>query len=234
MKKILFLDRDGTIIVEPPVTFQIDSLEKLEFLPYAISSLRKITEELDFEVVMVSNQDGLGTKKYPQRSYDVVQKKLLKTLTNEGIKFDDILIDRSFDKDNSPNRKPRTGMLKKYLNGNYDLKNSFVIGDRVTDLQLAKNLGTKAILVRNDLNKRMKVPAELKNVLVCDAKSWDEIYKFFQMPSRKTSHVRETKETSITIELDLDGKGNSKISTGLSFFDHMLEQIAKHANIDRS
>lgn len=232
MKKILFLDRDGTIIIEPPVTFQIDSLEKLEFLPYAISSLRKIAEELDFELVMVSNQDGLGTKKYPQKAYDTVQKKLLKTLANESVKFEDIFIDKSFDHENSPNRKPRTGMLKKYINGNYDLKNSFVIGDRLTDLQLAKNLGCKAILIRNGLNRRLKIPAELKNVLACDAKDWNVIYEFFQMPSRKILHSRKTKETNITIELNLDGKGRSKISTGLSFFDHMLEQIAKHGNID--
>lgn len=232
MKKILFLDRDGTIIVEPPVTFQIDSLENLEFLPYAISSLRKFAEETDFELVMVSNQDGLGTKKYPKKSYDIVQKRLLKTLSNEGIKFSDILIDKSFEKDNSPNRKPRTGMLKKYLNGNYDLENSFVIGDRITDLQLAKNLSTKAILIRNDLNRRMKVSPEFNSILALDAKNWNEIYNFFQSPSRKISHARKTKETDIAIEIDLDGKGKSKISTGLSFFDHMLEQIAKHGNID--
>ncbi len=232
MKKVLFIDRDGTIIVEPPVTFQIDSLEKLEFLPYSISSLRKIVEELGFELVMVSNQDGLGTKKYPQKSYDTVQKKLLKTLSNEDITFSAIHIDKSFEKDNSPNRKPRTGMLKKYLTGSYDLKNSFVIGDRITDIQLAKNLGCKAILVRNDLNKRLKIGLELKEVLACDAKDWNEIYSFFQMPSRKVTHTRKTKETDIIVELDLDGKGKSKISTGLAFFDHMLEQIAKHGNMD--
>src|ERR1051325_5535280 len=240
MKKVLFLDRDGTIIVEPPVTFQIDSLEKLEFLPYAISTLRKFAEETDFEMVMVSNQDGLGTKKYPKKAFDAVQGKLLKTLSNEGIEFSDILIDKSFDKDNSPNRKPKTGMLKKYMTGNYDLENSFVIGDRMTDLQLAKNKGTKAILIRNDLNKQMKVSPEFNSVLVLDAKSWNEIYSFFQSPSRKISHTRKTKETDISIELDLGPstssgqvpKGKSKISTGLSFFDHMLEQIAKHGGID--
>ena len=240
VRPVFFIDRDGTIIVEPPVTFQIDSLEKLEFLPYAISSLRKIAEELDFELVMVTNQDGLGTKKYPQKSFDAVQKKMLTALSNEGINFSAIHIDKSFEKDNSPNRKPRTGMLKKYLTGDFDLKNSFVIGDRITDLQLAKNLGAKAILVRNNLNKKMNVPTDLKSILACDAKNWNEIYEFFQMPSRKISHSRKTKETDITIELDLDPstrsgqdpKGKSKISTGLSFFDHMLEQIAKHGNID--
>jgi len=232
MKKVLFLDRDGTIIVEPPVVFQIDILEKLEFLPFVISTLRKIKEDFDFEFVMVSNQDGLGTKKYPQKSFDLVQGKMLTTLKNEGINFSAVFIDKSFDEDNSPNRKPQTGMLKKYLTGDYDLKNSFVIGDRLTDLKLAKNLGSKAILIRNALNKKMKVPAELKETLVLDAKDWNEIYKFFHLPSRKVSHIRKTNETNIYIELDLDGKGRAKISTGLSFFDHMLEQISKHGNID--
>ena len=232
MKKVLFIDRDGTIIVEPPVTFQIDTLEKLEFLPYAISSLRNFSEETDFELVMVTNQDGLGTKKYPKKAFDIVQKKMMTTLSNEGINFSGIHIDKSFEKDNSPNRKPRTGMLKKYMSGNYDLKNSFVIGDRITDLQLAKNLGAKAILIRDDLNKRMKISPEYNSVLALDAKNWNEIYQFFQAPSRKISHIRKTKETDINIELDLDGKGKSKISTGLSFFDHMLEQISKHGGID--
>ncbi|MFI5163693.1 MAG: bifunctional histidinol-phosphatase/imidazoleglycerol-phosphate dehydratase HisB [Bacteroidia bacterium] len=232
MKKVLFIDRDGSIIAEPPVTFQIDSLEKLEFLPQVITSLRKISDELDFELVMVSNQDGLGTKKYPKKAFDLVQNKMMKTLTNEGINFSSIHIDRSFEHENSPNRKPKTGMLKKFMGGNYDLLNSFVIGDRITDLQLAKNLGAKAILIRNGLNKKMKVPSGLKSVLACDANNWNEVYSFLKLPSRKISHTRKTKETDIAIELDLDGKGKSKISTGLSFFDHMLEQIAKHGNID--
>lgn len=232
MKKVFFIDRDGTIIVEPSVTFQIDTLEKLEFLPYAISTLRKFAEQADFELVMVTNQDGLGTKKYSKKAFDLVQKKMMTTLSNEGVNFSGIHIDKSFEKDNSPNRKPRTGMLKKYINGNYDLKNSFVIGDRITDLQLAKNLGAKAILIRNDLNKRMKVSPEFNSVLALDAKNWNEIYEFFQAPSRKIAHTRKTKETDIAIEIDLDGQGKSKISTGLSFFDHMLEQIAKHGGID--
>lgn len=230
--KILFLDRDGTIILEPSGTFQVDSLEKLEFLPYAISSLGKISAEFDFELVMVTNQDGLGTKKYPKKSYNLVQKKLLKTLSNEGVNFSAIHIDKSFEEDNSPNRKPQTGMLKKYLNGNYDLKNSFVIGDRLTDLQLAKNLGTKAVFIRNNLNKKFKIPSGFNSILALDAKNWNEIYKFFQVPARKILHTRKTKETNISIKLNLDGKGIAKISTGLAFFDHMLEQIAKHGNID--
>jgi imidazoleglycerol-phosphate dehydratase/histidinol-phosphatase len=232
MKKVLFIDRDGTLIVEPPVTFQIDSLEKLEFMPYVISSLRKITEEMDFELVMVSNQDGLGTKSYPKKAFDLVQTKILKTFSNEGIYFSGIHIDTSFEKDNSPNRKPDIGMLKKYLDGSYDLKNSYVIGDRITDLQLAKNLGTMSIFIRNTINKKIKIPSELKPILVLDAQNWDEIYQFLKSPPRKVSHRRTTKETDISIELNLDGKGKSKIKTGIAFFDHLLEQIAKHGNID--
>ena len=232
MKKVLFLDRDGSIIAEPPVTFQVDKLEQLEFLPYAISSLRRISEETDFELVMVTNQDGLGTKKYPKKSFDLVQKKMLTTLKNEGVIFSGIFIDPSFEKDNSPNRKPRTGMLKKFLRGGYDLKHSFVIGDRLTDLLLARNLGSKAILIRNNLNKKLKVPAELRPFLALDARNWNDIIRFFSSPSRKVVHARKTRETDIRIQLDLDGKGKSRINTGIAFFDHMLDQIAKHGKID--
>lgn len=234
VRPVLFIDRDGSIIAEPPVTFQVDKLEQLEFLPRVITSLVKIYEEMDYELVMVTNQDGLGTKKYPRKTFDLVQGKMMMTLKNEGVNFSDIHIDDSFEKDNSPNRKPRTGMLKKYMDGSYDLKNSFVIGDRITDLQLAKNLGSKAILIRNDLNKKLKTPAELKSILSLDAKSWDDIYNFLKLPSRKTTHVRKTKETDISIEIDLDGKGEAKISTGLAFFDHMLDQIARHSGINLS
>ena len=232
MKKILFIDRDGTIIAEPPVTFQIDSLEQLEFLPYAISSLQKIAAETDFELVMVTNQDGLGTKKYPQKNFDLVQNKMTTTLKNEGVEFDAIHIDKSFEKDNSPNRKPRTGMLKKYMNGKYDLINSYVIGDRVTDIQLAKNLGSKAIFIRHELNKKTKLPADLSPIVVLDTKNWKDIHEFLKVPERIITHSRVTKETDIQIELNLDGKGKASISTGLAFFDHMLEQIAKHGSID--
>ena len=232
MKKILFIDRDGTIIAEPPVTFQIDSLEQLEFLPYAISSLQKIAAETDFELVMVTNQDGLGTKKYPQKNFDLVQKKMITTLKNEGVEFDAIHIDKSFEKDNSPNRKPRTGMLKKYMNGKYDLINSYVIGDRVTDIQLAKNLGSKAIFIRHELNKKIKLPTDLSPIVVLDTENWKDIHEFLKVPERIITHSRVTKETDIQIELNLDGKGKASISTGLAFFDHMLEQIAKHGSID--
>lgn len=232
MKKVLFLDRDGTIIVEPSVTFQIDNLEKLEFLPYAISTLRKLAEETDFELVMVSNQDGLGTKSYPKKSFDLVQKKILKTLSNEGVIFSDIHIDTSFEYEKSVNRKPNTGMLKKYFSAEYALKDSFVIGDRITDLQLAKNLGSKAILIRNSLNKKIKIPSSLKSILVLDAKNWNDIYEFLKLPPRRVFHSRQTKETTIFIELNLDGKGKAKVSTGISFFNHMLEQLAKHGGID--
>ena len=232
MKKILFIDRDGTIIAEPPVTFQIDSLEQLEFLPYAISSLQKIAAETDFELIMVTNQDGLGTKKYPQKNFDLVQKKMITTLKNEGVEFDAIHIDKSFEKDNSPNRKPRTGMLKKYMNGKYDLINSYVIGDRVTDIQLAKNLGSKAIFIRHELNKKIKLPTDLSPIVVLDTENWKDIHEFLKVPERIITHSRVTKETDIQIELNLDGKGKASISTGLAFFDHMLEQIAKHGSID--
>lgn len=234
VRSVLFIDRDGTLIAEPPVTFQIDKLEQLEFLPGVITSLAKISNELDYELVMVSNQDGLGTKKYPKKNFELVQGKMMMTLKNEGITFSAIHIDPSFEKDDSPNRKPRTGMLKKYIDGSYDLKNSFVIGDRLTDLQLAKNLQTKAILIRNNLNKKLKVPVELRSVLALDAKNWEVIYTFLKLPSRKVSLVRKTKETDISIEIDLDGTGKAKIATGLAFFNHMLEQIAKHSGIDLS
>ena len=227
MKKVLFIDRDGTIIWEPPKTFQIDTLEKLEFIPGVITYLRKIAEELDYELVMISNQDGLGTKKYPEKSFKLVQGKIITTLEGEGIKFDAIYVDRSFEIDNKPTRKPGTAMLTRYMKDNYDLRNSFVIGDRITDVKLAQNLGTKSILLKNYDN-----PRESKDKITLIANDWESIYNFLKTPSRKITHTRKTKETDVTIELDLDGKEKSKVSTGLSFFDHMLEQIAKHGGID--
>lgn len=222
MKKILFIDRDGTLIVEPPLDFQVDSLEKLEFYPKVIQNLAKITAELDYELVMVTNQDGLGTDSFPEETFLKPQEKMLKTLKNEGVIFNDILINKSFESDNSPNRKPRTGMLHKYLYGNYDLANSFVIGDRVTDIELAKNLGCKAIFISGETNEIAELSTQ----------SWDEIYQFLKSTRRKAKITRKTKETEIEIELNLDGVGNSEIKTGLAFFDHMLEQIARHGNFD--
>jgi len=222
MKKILFIDRDGTIIMEPPEDFQVDSLEKLEFIPGAISNLRKIREELDYLFVMVTNQDGLGTESFPEDTFWPAHNKMLKTLEGEGITFDEILIDRSFEHENLQTRKPRTGLLTHFLNGEYDLANSYVIGDRTTDMQLAKNLGAKAIF----LNETSDGSADFS------AKNWDEIYKFLRLPDRIGTVARKTNETAIEIELNLDGTGNTDIHTGLGFFDHMLDQIGRHAGID--
>lgn len=227
MQKVLFIDRDGTIIHEPPQTFQIDSLEKLSFLPYAISNLAKIRLQNNFQFVMVSNQDGLGTESYPQASFDTVQNKMLTILKAEGVEFDAIHIDSHFDHDKTETRKPGIGMLKNYFNPNYDLKNSFVIGDRNTDVLLAKNIGCKCIFIKNydepDLSN--------KDSIALIVTSWKEIYEFLKFPERKVKHSRTTKETTIEINLNLDSNQPEAISTGLGFFDHMLEQIAKHANI---
>ncbi len=226
-KKVLFIDRDGTLIWEPPTDFQIDSFEKFKFLPGVITWLGKIVSELDYELVMVTNQDGLGTDSFPENTFWPVQNLMIEILESEGIKFSEICIDRTFEKDKQPTRKPNTGMLTKYLNGNYDLKKSFVIGDRLTDVKLAKNLGSKAIFI-NNYDKADGFESEI----ALQAENWKQIYDFLKLPERKIVQERITKETSISIELNLDGKGNSKISTGLAFFDHMLEQIAKHGNID--
>lgn len=222
MKKVLFIDRDGTLIVEPPTDFQVDSLEKLEFYPKIIQNLAKIVKELDYELVMVTNQDGLGTDSFPEENFRIPQEKMLKTLTNENIIFSDILIDKSFESENSPNRKPRTGMLQKYIYGNYDLANSFVVGDRKTDVELAKNLGTKSVFMGE----------EKFNEATLTTKDWDEIYQYLKQIPRKANVNRKTKETEISVELNLDGSGKSNINTGLAFFDHMLEQISKHGNFD--
>lgn len=222
MKKVLFIDRDGTLILEPPTDFQVDSLEKLEFYPKVIQNLAKIVTELDYELVMVTNQDGLGTNSFPEEDFRIPQEKMLKTFENEGIVFSDLLIDDSFESDNSPNRKPRTGLLQKYIYGNYDLKNSFVIGDRKTDVELAKNLGTQSIFIG----------AENFEEATLTSQSWDEIYQYLKQIPRKAQVNRKTKETEITVELNLDGSGKSNINTGLAFFDHMLEQISKHGNFD--
>jgi len=222
MKKILFIDRDGTIIKEPPEDFQVDSLEKLEFMPGAISSLKKIREELDYLFVMVTNQDGLGTDSFPEDTFWPAHDKMLAILEGEGITFDEILIDRSFEHENLPTRKPRTGLLTHFINGDYDLENSFVIGDRETDMQLAENLACKSIL----LNQDALYAADFS------AGSWDEIYNYLRLPDRIGKVSRKTNETDILVEINLDGNGNTEISSGLGFFDHMLDQIGKHAGID--
>lgn len=222
MKKVLFIDRDGTIILEPQTDYQVDSLDKLEFFPKVIQNLAKIVTELDYELVMVTNQDGLGTDSFPEEDFRIPQEKMLTTLANENIIFSDILVDNSFESENSPNRKPRTGLLQKYIYGNYDLKNSFVIGDRKTDVELAKNLGTKSIFISEE---------NFDNATLT-TNSWDEIYQYLKQIPRKAVVNRRTKETEISIKLNLDGSGKSNINTGLAFFDHMLEQISKHGNFD--
>lgn len=220
-KKVLFIDRDGTIIREPE-DFQIDAFEKLEFLPNVINSLSKIAKELSYELLMVSNQDGLGTDSFPEETFWPVQNFIINILKNEGVEFSEILIDSSFENENKPTRKPGVGMLQKYIYGNYDLANSFVIGDRKTDVQLAENLGSKSIFISEEIN----------SAATFVTMDWNEIYDFLKSIPRIGKVKRETLETSINIELNLDGKGNSEINTGLPFFDHMLQQIAKHGNLD--
>lgn len=222
MKKVLFIDRDGTLVIEPPVNFQVDSLEKLEFYPGVFQYLSRIAKELDYELVMVTNQDGLGTDSFPEENFWPVQNKIIEAFKNEGIEFSEVLIDRSFPYQNLPSRKPGTAMLTHYIKGNYDLQNSFVLGDRLTDVQLANNLGCKAIYMRDELNEEA----------VLSTKSWADIYSYLKVNPRKIKAERATSETKILIELNLDGSGKSRISTGLGFFDHMLEQIAKHGNLD--
>ena len=222
MKKVLFIDRDGTIIVEPIEDEQVDSLEKLEFLPGAISNLRKIAEQLDYELVMVTNQDGLGTDSFPEDTFWPAHNKMLKTLEGEGVVFDHIVIDRTFAHENAPTRKPGTALLTKYLEGDYDLANSYVFGDRVSDIQLADNLGAKAIFIAEEANER----AALTTM------SWDEIFEFLRLPDRKAEVHRKTKETDIHISLNLDGTGQCNNQTGLGFFDHMLDQLGKHSGAD--
>ncbi len=230
-KKVLFIDRDGTIVIEPPVDYQLDAFEKLEFYPKAIRNLYFIRQKLDFEFAMVTNQDGLGTPSFPEDTFWPVHNLVLNTLRNEGVTFDEIFIDRSFPEDNAPTRKPRTGMLTRYLNNeDYDLAGSFVIGDRATDVELAKNLGCKAILLQE--NKECLKEKNLEDICVLATTNWDRIAEFLFAGERTAEVQRTTKETDIRIRLNLDGNGTCHISTGLRFFDHMLEQIGKHGGID--
>ncbi|RGN50835.1 MULTISPECIES: bifunctional histidinol-phosphatase/imidazoleglycerol-phosphate dehydratase HisB [unclassified Bacteroides] len=231
MKKVLFIDRDGTLVIEPPIDYQLDSLEKLEFYPKVFRNLGFIRDKLDFEFVMVTNQDGLGTSSFPEETFWPAHNKMLKTFEGEGIVFDEILIDRSFPEDNAPTRKPCTGMLTKYLESEeYDLANSFVIGDRSTDVELAKNLGCKAILLqKNEEELRGK---NLEDICVLATTDWDKITEFLFAGERMAQVQRTTKETDISVSLNLDGTGKCDITTDLGFFNHMLEQIGKHAGID--
>lgn len=233
MKRALFIDRDGTLVIEPPVDYQLDSLEKLVFYPKVFRNLYFIRKQLDFEFVMVTNQDGLGTDSFPEDTFWPAHDKMLKTLEGEGIRFDDILIDRSFPEENSPNRKPRTGMLGRYLSGEYDLANSYVIGDRLTDMQLAANLGAKGIWLRPDDDEARQLLTEntaISPILITD--DWDRITEYLFAGERRATIRRTTKETDIFVEVNLDGHRRTEISTGLGFFDHMLDQIGKHSGID--
>ncbi|GHU92214.1 histidine biosynthesis bifunctional protein HisB [Bacteroidia bacterium] len=228
MKRALFIDRDGTLVIEPPVDYQLDSLEKLEFYPKVFQNLSFIRKNLDYEFVMVTNQDGLGTDSFPENTFWPAQNKILKAFENEEIIFEDILIDRSFPEDNAHTRKPGTGMLGKYLTGEYDLKKSYVIGDRPTDVELARNMGCKAILL-NDIDL---LPEKLEDTCVLITKDWNKISEFLFAGERKVTISRKTKETDIFIQINLDGNGKCDIHTGLHFFDHMLDQIGKHSGID--
>ena len=236
MKRVLFIDRDGTLIKEVPPTYQIDSLEKVEFYPKVFVNMARIAAELDYELVMVTNQDGLGTAAFPENTFWPAQQMIMKAFENEGIRFDEVFIDRSFPADNAPTRKPRTGMLTKYLDGSYDLANSFVIGDRITDVQLAKNLGAKAIWIKDDAGlgaaEISDDVAALQPVIALESTDWNRIYEFLKLGLRTVTHVRKTNETDISIELNLDGTGKANIHTGLGFFDHMLDQIARHGAMD--
>jgi len=221
MKKVLFIDRDGTLVIEPPVDYQLDSLEKLEYYPRVFQWLSKIVTELDYELVMVTNQDGLGTSSFPEETFWPAQNKIIEAFKNEGIEFKEVLIDKSFPEDNAPTRKPRTGLLNQYIYGDYDLANSFVIGDRATDIELALNLKTQGIFI-GDENKDA----------VLSTTSWAEIYSYLKVIPRKATVTRTTKETDINVVVNLDGSGKSQLDTGIGFFDHMLEQISKHGNLD--
>tara|TARA_B100000497_G_scaffold17295_1_gene20323 strand:- start:1507 stop:2643 length:1137 start_codon:yes stop_codon:yes gene_type:complete len=236
MKKVLFIDRDGTLAIEPPVDYQLDSFEKLEFYPKVFQYLGKIAKELDFELVMVTNQDGLGTSSFPEATFWPVHNFLVKTFEKEGIVFTEQIIDRTFARDNAPTRKPNTGLLSHYISSSYDLENSFVIGDRMTDIELAKNLGARGIFINNDniegTDELTVTKDELENYIALETKDWSAIYEFLKAKDRTGSISRNTNETKIQIDLNLDGTGTSDISTGISFFDHMLDQIARHGQLD--
>lgn len=237
MKRILFIDRDGTLIEEAPPTYQLDSFDKLTFYKDMFRYMGMIAREFDYELVMVTNQDGLGTESFPENTFWPLQNLVMKSLEGEGIFFAKVFIDRSFPADQAPTRKPGTGMLTEYINNPaYDLENSFVIGDRITDVQLAKNLGCKAIWLNNDpllgageISDKIR---ELEPVIALETSHWEAIYQFLKSGLRKVVHQRNTSETQIEVEVNMDGSGMASINTGLGFFDHMLEQIARHGKID--
>ena len=239
MKKVLFIDRDGTLINEAPPTYQIDSFSKLTFYPHMFKYMRLIAAEMDYELVMVSNQDGMGTALFPEETFTPVHTFVMNSLENEGIHFTAVHIDKTFPADNAPTRKPGVGMFTQYLNNaEYDIANSYVIGDRITDVQLAKNLGCKAIWINNDSNlggaEIKDAIAELETVIALETTAWQSIYEFLKLGVRNIHHERNTNETKISIDVNLDGNGKASIHTGLGFFDHMLEQIARHGKLDLS
>ncbi|KIC93429.1 bifunctional histidinol-phosphatase/imidazoleglycerol-phosphate dehydratase HisB [Flavihumibacter solisilvae] len=237
-KRVLFIDRDGTLINEAPPTYQLDSFDKLTFYPGMFEYMGRIARELDYELVMVTNQDGLGTDSFPENTFWPLHNLVMKSLEGEGIHFSDVLIDRSFPHEELPTRKPGTGMLTRYIgNPDYDMENSFVIGDRITDVQLAKNLGCRAIWL--NLDQQLggteisdKADALRSSVVALETTDWSQIYSFLKLGLRQVTHERNTNETKIRVELNMDGSGKSDISTGLGFFDHMLDQIARHGKID--
>ena len=236
MKKVLFIDRDGTLAIEPPVDYQLDSFEKLEFYPKVFQYLGKIAKELDFELVMVTNQDGLGTDSFPEATFWPVHNFLINTFEKEGVVFTEQIIDKTFSKDNALTRKPNTGLLTHYFSETYDLENSFVIGDRLTDIELAKNLGAKGILINNNNTEGEDeitvAKEELRKFIALETNDWSEIYEFLKVKERTGSSTRNTNETKIEIDVNLDGTGKSTIATGIAFFDHMLDQIARHGQLD--
>ncbi|HDR89314.1 MAG TPA: bifunctional histidinol-phosphatase/imidazoleglycerol-phosphate dehydratase HisB [Bacteroidetes bacterium] len=228
-KRAMFIDRDGTLIREPAGDFQVDTLEKLEFMPGVFRNLYRIRRYFDYELVIVSNQDGLGTPSYPENDFRKVQDKMIKAFENEDIRFDEVLIDPHFEDDGAPTRKPGTGMLTRYMKEGYDLGRSFVIGDRQTDMQLAASLGCRGIWLTPDNAEKDKVPDK---VLIKKVKSWDEIYRYLAMQDMEASVHRKTGETDVRVRIALDGSGESDITTGIGFFDHLLEQIPRHAGCD--
>jgi imidazoleglycerol-phosphate dehydratase/histidinol-phosphatase len=235
MKKVLFIDRDGTMIKEP-ADEQIDSFEKLIFYPKVFTYLSKIAQELDFELAMITNQDGLGTEVYPENTFWPVHNFIMNAFENEGVVFSDVFIDKTFPHENANTRKPKTGLLGKYFSAEYDLKNSFVIGDRLTDIELAKNLGAKAIFINDETNlgtDEISVKRkDLDSFIALESSDWQKIYAFLKLENRTVELTRNTNETKIYIKLNLDGTGKSDISTGIAFFDHMLDQIARHGSMD--
>ncbi len=234
MKRILFLDRDGVVLIEPPGDYQIDTLDEVKFHPGVISMLSKIAEEMDFYKVMITNQDGLGTDVYPESAFYPYHDLMLHTLESEGFVFDEMHIDKTYAKDNQDTRKPGIGLLKHLVNNpEFDMENSYMVGDRWSDIQLAKNLGCKAIYIKSPLHELTEdEEILLRPTIALETDNWKDIYAFLKLGSRKVVHERNTNETQIHVELNLEGSGRSNISTGLGFFDHMLDQVARHGKMD--